>query len=134
MMTRSGFSHFSRLSATTLFCAFALAACAVEGQDPLDPAAGEEIATRSDALINNGGGPRNGFSCDRTQGVCECNKSIEGDCDDMRKNCTGGLEDLDKCISGWLTTHCTCTYSKRILPSLPPIYTAPGGGVLAPSP
>lgn len=133
-MTRRFFSHLSRLGAGPLFGAFVLTACAVEGQETLEPAPAEDIASRSDALINNGGGPSTSFTCDSSRGVCECSKSIEGDCDDMRKNCTGGLDGLDQCIKGWLTTHCTCTYSRRTAPSLPPIQTVPVGGVITASP
>lgn len=125
MMTFS-FSQFSRLATILSLGAFVLTACAVEGEEP---APSEDIASKSDALINNGGGPGLGFNCDSTRGTCECSKSIEGDCDRMRKYCTGGLDGLDTCLKGWLTTDCTCTFAQRTVPRVP-IYTVPRGGVL----
>ena len=119
-----------RLGGLALAGTLALTACAVDA-DSEEPSATENVATRSDALINNGGGPRAGFSCEN--GVCECSKSIEGDCDRMRNNCTGGLTQLDECLKGWLTTHCTCTYGRTTSPTRPPIFNpGGGGGVLSP--
>ena len=73
-----------------------------------DGAESVDVGETDQALIRGSGGPRLGYSC--TNGVCECDKSIENDCEDMSGVCTdGSLDDLIACIDGWLTTHCTCT-------------------------
>ncbi len=62
------------------------------------------------------GGPGQGFTCDGA--TCTCSKTIEGDCDRMRKNCTGDLTNFDNCLKGWLTTDCSCTEGRVV--SRPP--------------
>jgi len=60
------------------------------------------------ALINNGGSL--GYNC--RKGVCECDKSIENDCELMSWECTwASLPDFSTCLKGWLTTHCECKQS-----------------------
>lgn len=68
-----------------------------------------EVASTEQALARGGSNQqRLGYSC--TGGICECNKSIENDCEDMTGVCTDKtVDDVINCIGGWLTTHCTCT-------------------------
>jgi hypothetical protein len=77
------------------------------------------------ALVNDGGGPRLGYSC--SNGTCTCDKSIENDCEDMSGVCTdASIDDLIRCIDGWLTTHCTCkkmlTVRPRPILPTPPVF------------
>lgn len=102
------------------------AADMVEGQSD-DPAA--EVAAVEQALARGTGGPRAGYTCSGT--TCECDKSIENDCEDMSAVCTDATVDaLIACINGWLTTHCTCTKAMVAPPKTVRPYAAPTGGVL----
>ena len=70
-----------------------------------------EIASAEAALIRGGGSGGLGFTC--TNGSCECDKSIENDCEDMSGVCSDDtVDDLITCINGWLTTHCTCRLAR----------------------
>lgn len=126
--TLSIVSRVARLFSVAVLGASALAACAV------DPSSADEAtASASEALIDNGGGPRNGFTCLGT--TCVCSKEIVGDCENMRKNCTRDLPKLDECLKGWFTTDCECGFGALTTPR-PPLDRAPRGGsrgsVLAP--
>ena len=112
-------SRVARLLTVAGLGASTLAACAA------DPSSTDEAtASASEALINDGRGPSNGFTCSGTS--CTCSKEIVGDCDNMRKNCTGGLDKLDDCLKGWATTDCSCSYGARTTPR-PPLQRAPIG-------
>jgi hypothetical protein len=86
----------------------AVSGCAADAgllDETTEPVAVDEAGQ---ALQRGGGGMRLGYTC--SNGVCECDKSIENDCEDMSGVCTdASLDDLIACIDGWLTTHCTCT-------------------------
>ncbi len=66
------------------------------------------IASQAEALSRGGGGSKGaGFTC--TNGECTCSKEIENDCEDMSGVCSDDtVDDLIRCIQGWLTTDCTC--------------------------
>jgi hypothetical protein len=133
-LTASTVRHFVVAAFGT--AAFALAGCAVDApamDAPADTAESEEsTATTSSALKAGGGGGGLGFTC--TNGTCTCSKGIEGDCDRMVINCTGGFDEFDTCMEGWLTTDCSCTYSARTGGKTRPIVVGPifTGVVLAP--
>jgi hypothetical protein len=105
---------------------FAAAGCAAdagvqgEDEDTVD-------VTGSEQALMRGGGGRVGYSC--TNGVCECDKSIENDCENMSGVCTdGSIDALIACIDGWATTHCTCT---QLRSSGGSVSSFPKGGVLS---
>jgi hypothetical protein len=113
--------RFARIVTLAGLGTFGLAACAVEPQDGASP--DEPTESASQALINDGRGPHQGFTCAGT--TCTCSTDIVGDCDKMRKNCTGDLDKLDACINGWYTTSCSCAYSART--TRPPVERYPIG-------
>jgi hypothetical protein len=82
---------------------------AVAGCVPEDAVDEQDELARVDEPLIRGTGPQGlGYSC--KNGVCECDKSIENDCEDMSAECTEeSLDSLITCIDGWLTTHCDCT-------------------------
>ena len=93
----------------------AVAGCAtghaVEG-DPDAPYDDElDVASSEQALKRGGGG---------LSATGECDKSIEGDCENMTSLCTEDtVDDLIRCIEGWATTHCSCTLAS-VAPPPPP--------------
>ncbi len=99
----------------------ALAGCAADAPEAPEAEATTDTST---AALNNGSVGL-GFTC--ANGTCTCSKSIEGDCDRMRINCTGDLGGLDACLKGWLTTDCSCSTSRTVAP--PPRYAVPRAGV-----
>jgi len=100
-----------RTLAVCLFAGVAAQGCAATQAD-IDEAELEaqgEVASTEQALVRGGNNKQKlGFTC--TGGSCECDKSIENDCEDMTAVCSGGTVDgVITCINGWLTTHCSCT-------------------------
>jgi len=83
----------------------------VEG-DPEAPYDDEQdVASSEQALIRGHGG---------LSATGECDKSIEGDCENLTALCTDdSVDDLIRCIEGWLTTHCSCTLA-AVAPPPPP--------------
>jgi len=96
------------------------AASYVAAGDPEAEYEGEqEIASSEQALIRGGGLSATG----------ECDKSIEGDCENMTALCTDDtVDDLIRCIEGWLTTHCSCTLA-AVAPPPPPKFKLPVANV-----
>jgi len=85
------------------------------------------VASTEAELIRGGGSGGLGFTC--SGGLCTCDKSIENDCEDMSGVCSDATVDgLITCISGWLTTHCTCSLA-RVAPKPKTPYTVPTGGI-----
>lgn len=127
--SHSGFSPLIALIAlagTGAFgCAGGPGVAGEEGFANEDPAQVSVV----EAELRTGSGPTGlGYSC--TNGTCTCDKSIENDCEDMSGVCRDAdIDDLIRCIDGWLTTHCVCKTGlvapKGGLPYLPP-----AGGVL----
>jgi hypothetical protein len=68
-----------------------------------------EVASTEEALTRGGNNKKSlGFTCTGTS--CECDKSIENDCENMSGVCSDATVDaLITCIGGWATTHCVCT-------------------------
>jgi hypothetical protein len=108
--------------------ALVLAGCAIDPNGADADGDGDPAATTSEALNNGSGSGGLGFSCDGE--TCTCSKTIEGDCDRMRINCTGDMTSFDNCLKGWLTTDCSCNEVRTISTPRVPRYRAPTGGVL----
>ena len=71
----------------------------------------QDVASSEQALKRGSGG---------LSATGECDKSIEGDCENMTALCTEDtVDDLIRCIEGWLTTHCSCTLAS-VAPTPPP--------------
>lgn len=86
---------------TSLLLSFSLFACAADATEESDGATG----STSEAVMNNGGGPRNDFSC--SDGFCTCTGDI--DCNDMFSgtSCTDGPAICQ--INGEGIPRCRCT-------------------------
>jgi hypothetical protein len=69
------------------------------------------VASSEEALIRASGG---------LSATGECDKSIEGDCENLTALCTDDtVDDLIRCIEGWATTHCSCTLASVSAPPKP---------------
>ena len=83
-------------------------------------------AQEPSAAVRRGGGGSRGYTC--KNGSCECDKSIENDCEDMSGVCTDATVDaLINCINGWLTTHCSCTKALKVRGTRPGRVIGTGG-------
>jgi hypothetical protein len=128
-LSDSTLRRFVRLASLAGAGALVLAGCAIDPNGAVEDGPGDPAATTSEALFSTGGGTGgNGFTCDGA--TCTCSKTIEGDCDRMRINCTGDMTSFDNCLKGWLTTDCSCTEVRSISTPRFPQYKAPTGGVL----
>lgn len=98
-----------RTLAISLLLGLAAQGCAATQAD-IDQAEQQAAVDSTEQALVRGGSnhQRLGYSC--TGNSCECDKSIENDCEDMTGVCTDGTVDaVIACINGWLTTHCVCT-------------------------
>jgi hypothetical protein len=110
----------STLLALALTGGYGCAAGAPPAEQLVDDSAqtDAEIAVAEEALTRGRvGGNRLGFTC--TNGVCECDKAVENDCEDMSGVCSDDtVDDLITCIDGWLTTHCVCNLARVAPPKV----------------
>lgn len=85
-----------------LFALFGTSGCAAGYVPATDGVEDDQTVESSEQALFRGSGGLNATG--------ECDKSIEGDCENLTALCTDDTVDqLIRCIEGWATTHCSCT-------------------------
>jgi hypothetical protein len=111
----------STMAIWTLWALLGTTGCASEYVAQPEAVADEQSVESSEQALIRGSGGLNATG--------ECDKSIEGDCENLTALCTDATVDaLIACIQGWLTTHCSCTLA-AVAPPKPPIKQLPIGSL-----